>query len=464
METMTHILAQTVYNLNLSDLPLNRLRRDDHSRFRPRIRTAAVSELGSSRMASFSQIALLPSKKLGTPPTSKLANTGRGTDDKVIHGKKLRKSFTEIQDDPSIFQSPSRRVSSPATPSVSLGHHGALPMAKSSSAAVMPVRSFTSGGEYETKALKETANLESPLDDTAIIMSPKSPKSPTLSLPSGVTRYQQLKEGDDEKEELPSNSVIVNPHVASPSPEPPDVEHPILTKQPGMEMDNRELENQKQQHSALRDRRLSDLVMKNREYRSPEPESVELRTSALQSRPQGFSGGLVLKNNNLRDSIISEIEETSMANSDAIGLQSESETQNRSHESETTPPPRPSPLHKSSSESNLALHQVQVDSNESSHDRKSSVDITLRRVLSSSGRKDVHTKPETVSVAVPVDAFSSSIIPQSSTGVISPSAQSPVRGSPLPRLPRAGRDGSTSRAGEKVLLCVCVCVICFIFV
>ena len=342
-----------------------------------------------------------------------------------------------------------RRISSPATPSRS------LPPGKSASAVVMPMRSLTSGGEYETKAQKETVNLGSSLDDAATILSPKSPKSPSLSLTSGVTRYQPLQERDEEeKEDLFGNSVIVNHHADSPS-----------LESPGMEMDNRESENQKTKGSdlkagSLRDKRLSDLVVKNREYRSPEPESV-----ASESWP-AFASDLVLRNEHSRDSLVSEFEEAanSVASSGAAGLQPESETQNPSYmyERESSPPRRPSPLHKSSSESNLATHHVQLDSHENCHSRKASIDtpsVGLHRVLSSGSHKAASAKPETVAVQVSVDTFSSSIIPQTSTGVISPLAQSPIRGSPLPRVPRLGRDGVTSPAGERRKLAGRSCLI-----
>lgn len=63
MNSMTQVLAQTVYSLNLNDLPLNRLELEDSSqKHRPRIKTVGSKDLPSSlRMESFSVINALPS-------------------------------------------------------------------------------------------------------------------------------------------------------------------------------------------------------------------------------------------------------------------------------------------------------------------------------------------------------------------------------------------------------------------
>ena len=60
METMTHVLAYSVYNLNLHNLPLNRAREDRH---RPRSKTVIPSEI--PRNTTFSKVSFFKSPALG---------------------------------------------------------------------------------------------------------------------------------------------------------------------------------------------------------------------------------------------------------------------------------------------------------------------------------------------------------------------------------------------------------------
>ena len=115
METMTQILAQTVYNLDLNNLPLDRLLIDDHPRNRPRVRTITPTELDIGRMSSFSHVHVISSKKGSSgssPLTSKLASVGVSAGNKAIKGK-LQKAMTEVDDESPPDRVYHKRLSTP---------------------------------------------------------------------------------------------------------------------------------------------------------------------------------------------------------------------------------------------------------------------------------------------------------------------------------------------------------------
>lgn len=426
METMTQILAQTVYNLDLSDLPLNRLQKEDHPKFRPRVTTTAASDFQMSHPSSFTMI--FPAKKSATPPVSKLSHMGRGADDKVIHGK----TFVQVKDN-SKSNVRQKRTSTPVwnTPPT-FRQQETLNKCRSVSTILAPLdkgllvpdpipqRSSSSVGDYvsvERDELKPAAPAQGGFP------------SPTGSLPSDVvlsvrtdSEYQQL----GEKDINGGDSVIVNPHVTSPSPEPQGNEE-LKPPSPSLrerEMENKELDRKrkkKELNAGAKAKKLPaiDLVLRNRDYQSPEPEGLnaEVKSKPLLTQPPpvgaDVSDGLVLKNENSHDSL--ELEGKSVA-PDSGSHELQQLNQSREAEEATR-----IILYKSSSESNLVSHRLKHDMEGNNFTETD--DLKLRRVLSSGNATER---------SMAVDPFSSSIIP-SRAGVISSRTQSPLR-APQPKL------------------------------
>ena len=198
--------------------------------------------------------------------------------------------------------------------------------------------------------------------------------SPLHSLPTDVILsknhpgYQQLVEEDDEAEE--KESVIVNPHIRTPSkiPAQQETQAPKLWKKrrtSDTELDNRELEKKLKERE--RQRKLAipgmDLVLQNRDYWSPEPET-RTKTKFESAGEGGTPQDLVLKNESSRDSLISDVDVTKDVELSASGEGAELYLESQ------RPPPlddadgedrKLSFFYKSSSESDLRSHTVQFE-------------------------------------------------------------------------------------------------------
>ena len=430
METMTQVLAQTVYGLDLHDLPLNKLERDDHrNRYRPRTRTITPAS-NTDRI-----IGRMSFSKIDTPPlTSK-----RTADEKVIRGK-LRKADTEVKDDspPHTPRAWSRHVSCvPALPFTEVRNErscsNVVPPRKEELAVVeAPGRSSSAGAALPeiSEGVEPSPTYSLPPVGSGIDVSTIVGPSPTASLPPDVPRdkYRESTASlppdvprDKYRESTGSDDVIWNPHVATPSPEPEEVDPGKLKGV--QELDNREVERKQTERkvSPLRTKRqpaLDNLVLKNREYRSPEPEGLTGgRSLSFQSPLVTADVSLVLENENSRDSVISELELDS-----------------NKPESQDSPipsyPRKFSLLRKSSSDSNLSRQTTKPSDSPRSKTAEDTAKIQrFHRVNSSVDTKvDMPSTRENFSLC---DLFSSSIIPISHTGMIS----SPVRVSPQPLLP-----------------------------
>ena len=109
MDSMTQVLAQTVYDLNLLDLPLERLELEDHHRLqqKPRLKSQEHMPTSNPRTSSFTTINVVSSSHRRdlatyTPPTkkhSRILETGeRSTSsvgDIVNKRRRLAKAYTE---------------------------------------------------------------------------------------------------------------------------------------------------------------------------------------------------------------------------------------------------------------------------------------------------------------------------------------------------------------------------------
>ena len=215
MDTMTQILAQTVYNLDLKDLPLQRLLRDEgrRGRGRDRTNTNVASDLNSSRFTAFSVV----EANMRRPNTatsmhvSQLASISRSAEDRRSRGK-MQKAYTVEVQTPSPPPGRGRRYVSipcvsPYSPDVSevssqrlgvvgggVGRGGSGGVLGRSVSEVeqpiaerldMPVRSHSSEGQYGT-ILEEEGEGESGggilESDTRLSL----PPSPAVSLPATV--------------------------------------------------------------------------------------------------------------------------------------------------------------------------------------------------------------------------------------------------------------------------------------
>ncbi len=474
---MTQILAQTVYGLDLNDLPLNRLERDNHPRpglYRPRSKTTtrSTNELNTSRM-SFSRVQFVPSKLASSPP-SKLISNSRFADTKVLRGK-LRKAETEVHDDDSPPRSPPNRgVSMGAIP------HSELPCSFSTNVggkfrsistvepaepesfmqelSLPPGRSVSAGGLYQTH-LEETLD-ELPEDVTT--------PSPILSLPPGLIvprgsspNYQRLQE-----DEPTSSGIITNPNVVTSSPvgkrrkveaEAESVRGATQTQVwgGGREVDSRELERKRREFPPGQGRQPREvLILQNRDYFSPEPDALSERMAVTTKFQVSLPGGLVLANENSRDSIVSASSEaastpTPLVVTTAVGRSGANESvlnpdvkpKSFPLEGQLTPesPRRSSLITKSSSESNISRLGTATTAEDSSLRSRTLDDHhrRLRRVVSSASAEDEEEVLREESVD---DPFSSAIIPNSREGVISPQACSPLRASPQPFPPTLGKE------------------------
>ena len=450
METMTQILAQTVYNLDLNNLPLDRLLIDDHPRNRPRVRTITQTELDIGRMSSFSHVNVISSKKGSSgssPLTSKLTSVSVSAGDKAIKGK-LQKAMTEVMDESPPDRVHHKRLSTPTgtcyTPS-SFSTPLESIKERSVSSGVPPTNNLEPMVESEHSRSKSSigATILGNSDATCV-------PSPLHSLPTDVILsknrpgYQHLVEEDDEAEE--KESVIINPHIRTPSkmPAQQETQAPKLWKKrktSDTEVDNRELEK-KLLKERERQRKLAipgmDLVLQNRDYWSPEPET-RTKTKFESAREGGTPQDLVLKNESSRDSLISDVDVTKDVELSASGegaeLQSESQQ----------PPPlddadgedrKLSFFYKSSSESDLRSHTVQLSTEGDTLSKDGTTHPRLRRASSGSGRK-LHPKEGSPRKTLDIthDPFSSSIIPHSHTTPV----HSPMKTPPHSRGPRIVR-------------------------
>lgn len=450
METMTQILAQTVYNLDLNNLPLDRLLIDDHPRNRPRVRTITQTELDIGRMSSFSHVNVISSKKGSSgssPLTSKLTSVSVSAGDKAIKGK-LQKAMTEVKDESPPDRIHHKRLSTPTgtcyTPS-SFSTPLESIKERSVSSGVPPTNNLEPVVESEHSRSKSSigATILGNSDATCV-------PSPLHSLPTDVILskncpgYQHLVEEDDEAEE--KESVIINPHIRTPSkmPAQQETQAPKLWKKrktSDTEVDNRELEK-KLLKERERQRKLAipgmDLVLQNRDYWSPEPET-RTKTKFESAREGGTPQDLVLKNESSRDSLISDVDVTKDVELSASGegaeLQSESQQ----------PPPlddadgedrKLSFFYKSSSESDLRSHTVQLSTEGDTLSKDGTTHPRLRRASSGSGRK-LHPKEGSPRKTLDIthDPFSSSIIPHSHTTPV----HSPMKTPPHSRGPRIVR-------------------------
>jgi len=448
METMTQILAQTVYNLDLNNLPLNRLQMDDRPRNRPRVRTVTQMEF-DGRMSSFSWINMVPTKK-GSPVTSKLTNVANAND-KVIRGK-LRKADTEVRDDSPPERSYYKRMSTPMgayhPPSSSLNLPEVSKKERSMSSVVPPTNNLQP--VIESPHLRSLSSTDTNIDNDEVCIPSPTYSLPPLNvvLPTSPPRYQQLVEEEEEREG--QDSVIMNPHTRTPSPEPVKAK-PQKKKTKEMELDNREVERKLIEKERKKKMPAMDLVLQNRDYQSPERD-IRARKLEFESGGNNASQDLVLKNESSRDSLTLDVENKDFAVSDSV----ESST-------EHPPPPdntdddsqRLSILYKSSSESDLLSHAVCVSTEQ---DPSSSLDEathrSLRRVTSSGSSRKLRLKESPRrSLDVTQDPFSSAIIPQ--RGVMTTPIHSPVKDVSLPRVPvrvSGLRRMTTIDAGKKVVV------------
>lgn len=463
---MTHVLAQTVYGLDLSDLPLNKLELDNHHRsrqFRPRARTSQSSaELNKSRM-SFSRVHFMPSSKLGSPP-SKLGSVSHFADDKVTRNK-LRKSNTEVHEEKSPpYSPPTRGTSVPFIPpsdledlsgkfrSISTVVPPKLEELEPEFQSLPPGRSVSAGDTY-----RPHQEMLGDLPEEA------TTPSPIFSLPPGLvgssSRYQKLHEG-----ETTSTGIIENPLTASPVSSRRKAERD--TRKNGREAAQThgwegsrktELESKQRvfspgQLKGQRPGKDEGLVLQNRDLVSPEPDPAAVATTKF---TVSLPAGLVLENENPRDSMASTVSDTTPTplaakptvldagadkGTSGLGAKPRASTVDR-----LSPefPRRSSLIYKSSSESNITRFGINTPFDGESFRSKTLEDsgVRMRRVVSSGSTEgDVEAMVrESLD-----DPFASAIIPNSREGVISPQLSSPIRTSPQPLLSSLGRDARES--------------------
>ena len=463
METMTQILAQTMYNLDLNNLPLNRLLIDDHPRNRPRIRTITQTELDIGRMSSFSHVHVISSKKSssGTSPlTSKLASAGVGAGDKAIKGK-LQKSMTEVRDESPPDRTYHKRLSTPTGTCY-------IPSSFSTPLKSIKERSISSATPLINNlepVVESPHSRSSSSIGVNILGDSEETCSPSIlhSLPTDVILsknrpgYQHLVEEEDETET--KESVIINPHVRTPSKIPAQQETQA-TKQwkkrrtSESELDNRELEKKLKERE--RQRKLTvpamDLVLQNRDYWSPEPET-RTKTRSDSAGGGGVPQDLVLTNESSRDSVTSDVDVTK-----DVELSGSAEVSEHHSESQQPPPlpdaddedQRLSFFYKSSSESDLRSHTVQLSTEGGTLSKDDTTHHRLRRASSGSSRK-LHPKEASPRKTIDIthDPFSSSIIPHSHNTPV----HSPMKTPPHSRVPRMVRMPAMD-AGEMDVLCV----------
>ena len=463
METMTQILAQTMYNLDLNNLPLNRLLIDDHPRNRPRIRTITPTELDVGRMSSFSHVNVISSKKSssGTSPlTSKLASAGVGAGDKAIKGK-LQKAMTEVKDVSPPDRVYHKRLSTPTGTCY-------IPSSFSTPLKSIKERSISSGTPpiNNLEPVVESPHSRSSLSIGATILGDSEETcAPSVlhSLPTDMILsknrpgYQHLVEEDDGTEAR--EPVIINPRVRTPSKMPAQQETQVAKqwkkrRTSESELDNRELEKKLKERE--RQRKLTvpamDLVLQNRDYWSPEPET-RTKTKSDSAEGGGVPQDLVLKNESSRDSLTSDIDVTK-----DVELSGSAEVSELHSELQQPPPladaddedQRLSFFYKSSSESDLRSHTVQLSTERDTLSKDDTTHHRLRRASSGSGRK-LHPKEASPRKTLDIshDPFSSSIIPHSHNTPV----HSPMKAPPHSRVPRIVRMPAMD-AGEMDVLCV----------
>ena len=482
MEVMTKVLAHHVYYLDLGELPLQRLAREDqqHRKFRARTKTDAME---APRVSSFSSINVLPPSRPARPPLSSLATENQGSSQKrgrLVKAKtedaegsplEVPRLFTKRHSTPhdSPEQSRSTNVAIPETITERASGTKTPPIVGSSSPDLAPQRSRTAEAGYPCGS---TAREEDQPHIRKIeVTSPKSLplESPFMTLSASDIQLS-LEEEDEEEEEdkkhdsrTEKSSVFVNPHIQSPGPEEicfddrsrgDDGASTSRGKtSSSSSSSNRKSKGRDSGRSKKNNHISLDLVMKNPKYMSPEPEAAsedvkkspattKLRRSKKVDEPTDEISSLKRASNDYSETTdddggirsgraASECTSTDLHSTPESSL-------NQSMSVDVRPRERlPSLMRKSSSDSDLRKHGVTRAPMRLSPPPPSSFTVnrrgdnqTFRRVVSTSaGGGEGSEGPDEEGVGpagVYPDPFSSELIPLSPGGAGTP-VQSPTR-------------------------------------
>ena len=490
MDSMMHILGQSVYSLDLHNLPLDRLQLEDQKRLHQRLRvktSGAEDRIPTTRMSSFSIINIQPpvaarrgvQTHIGvggshTPPARMPKHYTTTPDLSLRKMKNLPKANTidaGIDNPPAPDEVkygkrhsvPAQHAdSSPSLPPVpetiaEVGDPDSHPPGRSPQVTRTPKRSTSSVADYYRNKEEEDVADVTPSDVNpspgAQSLPPEAVFRIEMSEPSGEVGISTTHEGLDEIKEITGNEVFVNPNTLSPSPEPEEKSFD------GLQSEQKDVKSAK---SAIMKRTPEHLSSENekqvkhkesvssfKKYRfrwqSRTTDHQPLRTKQQKGKLDVAPNDLVLRNENSRDSLTLTGEELdklkrgpTRSDSDSSDLHSKSEPLSLTKSVSVSSPmaleprtPRFNLLHKSSSEGSLPNLIVNVELKDSSSGytpppQFKKSDQHLLLRRVISSGGGSPSNTATREVCVP-DPFSSDIIPNSREGVITPPAQSPAR-------------------------------------